>query len=928
MIETAERKYSFAEFEVDAAKRRLLKNAQTLSLNPKAFDLLLVLIENRGHIVTKEELLDKVWANQFVEENNLTVHISALRKIFGERKGEHQFIVTIPGKGYKFVHDVRLPLDELEAPNFFEESHPQKANSNTNYSNDSVAGKKALLLAAPNLFERGESLIGRTREIAEIKNLLRQDDIGLVTLTGAGGTGKTSLARAVAAELEKDFADGVFFVELAAASEPELVASAIAQTINLTESSGKSLFESIKEFLRERRVLLVLDNFEQVLPAARLVKELLAESSSLKVLVTSRAALHLKIEREFLVLPLDFPTPNSAFSLDHLTKYPAITLFCKRAQAVKPNFALTPENSRAVAEICRRLDGLPLAIELAAARVKLLAPSAILDRLENSLKLLTNNAKDSPERQRTMRDTIGWSYDLLAEDEKFLFRRLAIFANGFSVSAAEAIAESDDFLQVEPHISAAQNSVLDLLSSLIDNNLLVSKEQTDGNARLRMLEVVREFALEILQTRVEIDDLQRIHARYFLLLAEEAEPYLQNETGREWLEKLENEHDNFRHALGWSLKNDARAAAQIAAALRYFWLTRSHFREGLRWSQAALQTTENSFSEARLKLLMSNGLFLKNHGDFEAARKSYEKCLAESRETNDWVHIIKANHGLAAIAVLQRNYHAAGKFLADALSLSREVNDELQLAHSLGSLGDLEMCRENPSAARPLVEECLTLSKRLGNKRILTTIYFNLGTINYFENQYETAALNFAESLEIAERMGNKTIISCALDGFAALIGLAGNREQSARLAGAAEGLRDEIGCQLEPAEEIFRNDYLAKTRAALGEKAFAALYAQGKALNTDEAVALATNRQLPEKNQSAGGDLTHEIFRPKNGQSEIIIENHSFSRLIVDEQIEGIPKKEVAKRLLPKQRVFAFWAIGLLIIAVIGVWFFSTVWR
>lgn len=276
MIEAAEQQiYSFADFEVDAKKRLLLKNAQTVSLNSKAFDLLLVLIENRGQIVSKEELFDKVWTNQFVEENNLTVHISALRKIFGEKKGEHQFIATIPGKGYKFVADVRLP---------FESSEQEK-------SNNSIVLQNSLTVSVPPRSET--NLIGRTREIAEIKNLLRQNDVNLITLTGAGGSGKTSLARTIAEELKADFADGVFFVELAAATETDFVVSAIAQTLDITEASNKSLAERIGDFLQTRKILLILDNFEQVLSAAPIVGNFSVSSPSLKILVTSRAALHL-----------------------------------------------------------------------------------------------------------------------------------------------------------------------------------------------------------------------------------------------------------------------------------------------------------------------------------------------------------------------------------------------------------------------------------------------------------------------------------------------------------------------------------------------------------------------------------------------------------------------------------------------------------
>jgi predicted ATPase len=682
-----------------------------------------------------------------------------------------------------------------------------------------------------------EEIIGRAAEIAEIKSILRSKNKCLLTLTGAGGSGKTTLARTIADECREEFEDGVFFVELASIDRAEHVAGAIAQVFDLKESGDRSLLEALKDFLRERASLLVLDNFEQLLPAAPLVKELLDSALNLKILVTSRAALHLKAEQEKVVLPLAVPPQYSNLSVEQLYGYASIELFAVRARETKPNFVLNEENASVISEICNRLDGLPLAIELAAARVKLLSPRAILERLENSLKLLTGGAGELPERQRTMRDTIRWSCDLLAEAEKDLFPRLAVFAGGFTVESAEAVCEGCE--TADKHDPAPRTGVLDSLSTLVDSNLLVSKEQADRNARLSMLEVVREFALEQFQKLDDTDSCEKFTPG-FLALAEEAETFLQDEAGNKWLDKLESEHDNLCGALDWSLKNDPQTAARIAAALRFFWSNHSHLSEGLRWSRAALHTTENSLSEARSKLLMSNGLFLKNHGDLEAARKSYEKCLSESRETNDSVHIVKANHGLAAVAVLQGDIAAAQDFLTEALALSLELGDALQTAHSLGSFGDLEMCRGNLPAARRLLEECLALSKKLGSERISTTVYFNLGTIDYLETFYESAAYNFAESLRIAEEMGNKTMIACALDGFAALAAACGNHEQSTRLAGAGAALREEIGCPLEPAEESFREKYLAKTRVVLNEKEAALLYEEGRAMNLEEAVILA----------------------------------------------------------------------------------------
>ncbi|MEK7724508.1 MAG: NB-ARC domain-containing protein, partial [Acidobacteriota bacterium] len=722
-----------------------------------------------------------------------------------------------------------------------------------------------------------EEIIGRETEIVEITTILRSSDKCLLTLTGAGGSGKTTLAQSVSKKMQSEFVDGVYFVELASITQSELFIGTLAKTLCVEESSNQSLLENVKNFVQKRNILLVLDNFEQLLVATNLLKEIYDSATNLKILVTSRAPLRLKFERAKLVVPLAVP-PDVNLPAEQLNAFSAVELFIARAKTARTSFELNEENGAFVAEICKHLDGLPLAVELAAARVKLLSPQEIASRLENSLKLLTGGAKSLSERQRTMRGAIKWSYDLLDEDEQNLFRRLAVFAGGFTVEAAEVfgcrqLAESSKEQSLSDY-NPIPTEVLDLLSSLIDNNLLISKEKTNGSMRLQLLEVVREFALERLENSGEEEFSRRIHSDFFLALAEEAEPLLHGEDGNEWLEKLETEYDNLRSALAWSLKNDGQTAAKIAAALRFFWLNRSYLSEGLNWSSAALQATENTISKARSDLLLSNGVFLRSQGNLEAARKFYEKTLTESRQLNDLLQIIKANHGLAAITVLQKDFNSAQTSIEEALLLSRQLKDEMQTAYSLASLGDLEMSRENLSVARPLLEECLTISKKLAHKKLLTVTYFNLGTIDYFENSFQAAAFNFAESFKIAEKMGNITMISCALEGFAALAVKSGKPEQSAKLAGAAESLRESIGYYIEPAEEIFRNNYLAETRAALSEKQFSTLYLQGKILNSDEAAALTELRTF-----DFSDDSDEEI-------SEIIIETHSFERITIEEEI------------------------------------------
>ena len=842
---TAKTTFSFGDFELNGAKRLLLKKGEPISLNSKTFDLLLALVENHGRILSKDELLEKVWEGQFVEENNLTVQISALRKIFGEKKDEHKFIVTIPGKGYKFIagENSLAPIHQIVKP------------STRN-------------------FDDGEAIIGRAAEITEIKNILRDPKKCLLTLTGAGGSGKTKLARTIAAEMQADFADGVFFVELAAVSRAESVAGAIAQMLDVKESGEKSVLDALKDFLRKREILLILDNFEQLLSAANLLKELL-DATNLKILVTSRTLLHLKFEQEKVVLPLNIPPRNSNLSAEELSEFSAVELFAVRAQTAKSSFALSAENASVIAEICNKLDGLPLAIELAAARVKLLSPQSILERLENSLKLLTGGAKDLPEHQQTMRGTIRWSYDLLDEAEKLVFRHLSVFVGGFTVEAAEAVLSDD--------------SALDLLVSLIDNNLLVQRDLPDGNARLQMLEVVREFALEVLQTSGEVDDLQRIHAHYFLSLAEEAEPFLSGERGNEWLEKLENDHDNFRAALRWSLEQEPETAARMAATLRQFWNNRSYLTEARSWLEAALEKSDNAPSATRFKLLGAFSLVARNQGDYAATRRASEESLAASRAINDLRQIILSCHAVAGLETREGNFAAARKLFEESLVISRELDDERQIAISFSGLGNLFLAEGKASAARMPIEKSLAISRHLGFRFNISLDLINLGSIAYYEGDAEAAHRHFAESLTIAQDIGNKINVSCCLDGLAGVAAKSENAGQAAKLAGAADSLREALGYEIEITERLFRDDYLAKVRSTLDEKTFAAFYEQGKAMNLSESVALAEQSGL--------------VFNSDEISGEIIIETHSFSRIIIEEEIEVEDETTAFKRFFPKPR-------------------------
>src|SRR5215469_4279664 len=557
--------------------------------------------------------------------------------------------------------------------------------------------------------------LGREKEVHAVGQLLRRESSYLVTLTGPGGVGKTRLALQAAAELSEHFPDGTWFVSLAPIRDPDLVIPTISQALGLREARDQTPLRHVKHALQEKKTLLLLDNFEQVVSAALAVADLLAGCPRLKVLVTSREGLHLRAEREFHVPALALPDPRHLPDLLSLAQYEAVALFIERAQAVTPQFQVTNTNALAVAEICVRLDGLPLAIELAAARIRLFPPQALLTRLGQRLPLLVSSVRDVPTRQQTLRNTIKWSHDLLTADEQRLFRLLSVFVGGCALSAAESV-------------SAARGGTMPLIvgevTSLIDKNLLQQTAEEGEEPRLMMLETIREFGWEGLETSGELEATWQAHAAYYLHLAEEAEPELGGPHQAVWFERLEREYDNLRAALEWALDDvaDAQAterrdiALRLSAALWHFWEMRGRYSEARTFLERALTRSEGSRVSQRIKVLYAGASLALQQGDFARAERLAELCLSQYQALGNTRGIADCLGLLVGIAMRRGEMTEAIAKASERVKLMRQVDEPGQIADALYSLADMFCRRGELARGLPLFEEALQLYRKAGNE--------------------------------------------------------------------------------------------------------------------------------------------------------------------------------------------------------------------
>ena len=631
----------------------------------------------------------------------------------------------------------------------------------------------------------------------------------------------------VASSLSRAFADGVVFVALAALREAVLVLPTIAHALGVTETGAQPLHESLAAALRPRQLLVVLDNVEQVSAAGPDVVALLQGCPGLRVLATSRAPMRVRGEQEFALAPLAVRAAASQ-SVPEVGRCAAVALFVQRAQAVRPGFTLTAENAAAVAAICRRLDGLPLALELAAARIKVLPPAALLARLEHRLQVLVGGAQDLPERQRTLRSTLAWSYELLSAKEQALFRRLSVFAGGCPLEAVEAVGRGAD---------TPEEDALAHVAELVDKSLL--RQEHDGALRFGMLETIREYGLEQLAASGEMEEVRRRHAAHYLALAEPAAPELTGPHQAEWLARLETEHDNLRAALSWGREQaEPEIGLRLGGALWRFWEMRGHLSEGRRWLDAVLGGSGDAPASARATALSGAGTLAFRQGDYGQATALHEEALALRRELGDKRGIASSLNDLGNVACDQGDYGRARALHEEALALRRELGDMRGIASSLNNLGNVAHDQGDYGRARALHEEALALSRELGDTWGIALSLNNLGHVAREQGDYARATALYAECLTLCRDIGDKYIATFCLEGLAATVCAQGQLRRAARLFGVAAATRHQIGLPLTPIERPRYERLVAAVRTQLDEETFAAAWAAGAALSLEQAIA------------------------------------------------------------------------------------------
>jgi predicted ATPase/DNA-binding winged helix-turn-helix (wHTH) protein len=834
----------FGIFEVDLSARELRKGGVRIRLHGQPFEVLALLLERPGEVIPREEFRQRLWpTDTFVDfDHGVNTAINRLREALGDSAESPRFVETLSRRGYRFIAQVGPQIRDR----FSEKPSKQ------------VETRSA------NIPVQRTGFVGREKEVASAKELLLRRDVRLVTVTGPGGIGKTRLALEVAKDLAENFPGGIYFVPLSALRDPGLLASAIVRTLGIREGRGLSPLEMLKRNFQDSPstpALLLLDNFEHLIQAAPAAGELLAIGPNLKILVTSRAPLHIYGEHEFPIPPLALPDSECKPSVEALLQYPAVALFVQRAVASRPDFELNGQNASPVIEICARLDGLPLAIELAAARVKVLSPASLRTRLASRLQLLTGGARDLPQRQQTLRATIDWSYDLLSAAEQKLFRRLSVFAGGCNLESVEAVCDTKGDLALD---------LLEGTSSMVDKSLVQRVEQANGESRFVMLETIREYAREKLEASGEDASTRRAHAAYCLVLAEE-EATKQSGGGKpEWQELLALEHDNLRAGLESLIETgDAEWGLRLGAALFRFWEAREYLAEG-RDSLGKLLKIPGAaaLTKGRERVLFAAGtlaaeqgdyisgdaligesldiarqlgdkqgaavsvnalaVLARDQGDIARAHSLFEESLALWRELGDLKAVARSLSNLANAVAFQGDYVRARSLYAESLAIFRGLGDRTGVAWSLNNQGDVARDQGDFAAARALYEQGLVIFREIGDCWGTAGTLADLGTLAREQRDCAKAHALYRESLKLFQQLEHKRGIARLLECFACSAAAQQQTERTLRLAGAAAALRKNIGAPLTSAEQAKLDAILDPAKQAVTNTKGATAWLEG----------------------------------------------------------------------------------------------------
>jgi predicted ATPase/DNA-binding winged helix-turn-helix (wHTH) protein len=855
------------DFELDVRAYELRRAGRILKLERIPMELLLLLIEERGQLLSRDQIIERVWGKDvFLDtDNSINAAIRKIRQVLKDDPEQPRFVQTITGRGYRFIATVAEAKPSVPTLDLALEP----ADKNDGFPE----GTEKQQIRPTNLPVQRTGFVGREKEVAAAKALLLRQDVRLATVTGPGGIGKTRLAVQVANGLVECFPGGIHFVPLSSLSDPRLIASAIVQSMGVREAGGQSPLEILKENLQgssRAPILLVLDNFEHLIQAAPIAAELLALSPNIKILVTSRSALHVYGEHEFPLPPLALPDSRSVASIETLSQCAAVVLFAQRAVAVKPDFDLNRENAPAVVEICVRLDGLPLAIELAAARVKVLSPTSMLARLTSRLRLLTGGARDLPQRQQTLRAAMDWSYDLLSPPEQKLFRRLSVFVGGCNLEGVEAVCDTKSDLGLD---------LLDGMTSMVDKSLVQRVEPGQGESRFGMLETVREYALEKLTTSGEEAATKRAHAAYCLVLAEEETAEQSGVERPQCLERFALEQDNFRAGLEWLIETgDADWGLRLGTAMFRFWEMCERLTEGRDWldkllklpgaaapakpraralfAAGVLTGAQGDYASADALIMESleiarllrdkqgaavslNALAVhaRDRGDVAIARSLFEESLVLWRELDDPRAVARALSNLANVVKLQGDYARSRALYAECLSIFQGLGDRMGVAWAMNYQGDVARDQRDFAAARTLYEQGLAIFREFGDRWGIAGTLADLGSLAREQEDYSTARSLYRESIKIFRELDHKRGIARLLECFAGAAAVELDAERSLRLAGAAAALRQNIGAPLTPAEQAKLEASLQPARQALTDVLGRRVWLEGWALPFEKAI-------------------------------------------------------------------------------------------